>query len=307
MSERGCYNGQNGALLAGGASRGKVFAIAAGLSLACCSQVLVAATPVNIDVGGTMLGYGPAATGANMDGTWMLGSLAGPPDNGGDISAGAFTIDITLYGGSPYVMDPSVGFCAELGQSFTLGASYNAPFSSYQHDTVEALSASTAGADEGAGIAAGGIGITKAEYLQILFDQAYAGTTLASWTEESAAAFQLALWKLTHEAASPPSPSTLDLGLSYGSGAHFGHDGTASAPSASLYTAADTLVSSVLTAHATYSGPTTWDLIALTDVNNQDFITAVLIPEPTSWALGSGLGLMALVGVRRWRRRGTGA
>ena len=258
-------------------------------------HVLLAATPVTLTTGTTMEGYGPGTTGSAtpMDGTWQAGGEF--PISGGDLAAGGFTVDINSGG-------PLVAFCAELGQPVTLDYDYFGVLEPmFQQDAVAALGGSTAGSGRGTGIAIGGIGSEKAKYLQILFDQSYLGNALTDWSQQEAAAFQLALWKLTHEAATPPSPQSLDLGGSYGSGAHFGYNGDATVPSG-LYDAANTLVGSVLGAVGSYVGPTKWELIALTNTTEQDLITAtLLIPEPQTWALVSGLGLMLLVGVRRWR------
>lgn len=287
-----------------GTSRLMTLACGAGLLLGAGQSALIAATPVEFTTGSAVVGYYPSGPSGPLGGAWREGNVA--PVAGVTIADFALTIDVTSYNSQPVSWDPTVTFCAELQQSIELGTSYPLPTeAAFQREAVAVLDNATAGTAKSAGIDTGGVGTQKATYLQILFNQAYAGTTLSAWTADTAGAFQLAVWKLTHEplVAGALSITTLDLGASDPGGAHFGWYGTdPTVPSTGFYTAAQTLVDNVLAAYPTYNpADDVWELMALTDDVHQDLITVFQVPEPEFWALGSGLGLMLLVGLRRWR------
>ena len=90
-------------------------------------------------------------------------------------------------------------FCVELGETVSQSASYDDIFSI---QPLEFSSRGTSGSAQGILRPAGGVGRVKAGMIRWLFDNHFAGTgTQASNTQ--AAAFQTALWTITHDHFSP--------------------------------------------------------------------------------------------------------
>ncbi|MCP5522024.1 MAG: PEP-CTERM sorting domain-containing protein [Verrucomicrobiales bacterium] len=272
--------------------------------------------------------------GRPLDGTWQIGTatgiLAGGTVASGGLAAVTYPIHITQYDSQPVNWD-RVAFCVELSEPITFGTSYT----SYATvDDIAVLSVPDAPANaKVAGIDAGGIGSVKAAYLQILFDLYYKGMGVGDWTDLEAGAFQLAVWKLTHEAISGGAllKQNLDLVGSDGSTGHFGWYGTdPAAPlpaystnpldnvdtSANVYNRAQGYVNEVITLYnASYDPGTytrTWSLMGLVNEgeppfnsHKQDLITVYgPVPEPTTWALIGSVGLLGFAGIRRRRLAG---
>lgn len=129
---------------------------------------------------------------------------------------------------------------------------------------------------------------TQASLLQGLFSSSFS----TSLTGTQQAAFQTAIWEITHEAAG----SALDVGL--GQGQFF----VTSLSSSSAPGSADSLdfvasVNGYLGAAANYSGPSLYALTKLSNGTYQDLLTVTAVPEPSGFALMAvglaGFGLLA--------------
>lgn len=202
------------------------------------------------------------------------------------------------------------GFCTELGQSVGLqnGLSYEwVPLNKLDYyDNIAQES----------GISAGGIGTSKAVLVQILFDKYYTSIAPAAGAsttvQDNRAAFQVALWKLTHQAVNGTVAAS-NWSLNYTAGSTttdtFGYITTPSAADLNVLTPAQTYITAVIAQYATsgdsYVGTTkllglasstTQDLLVVS--NNPNFVSAV--PETSTWAAA---GFVALaIGGTAWRR-----
>lgn len=133
----------------------------------------------------------------------------------------------------------------------------------------------------------GSFGATQANLLQGLFSSSYASLS----TDNDRAAFQTAIWEITHETS-----GTLNAGAgTYRFGSITG--GTADQKTAFL-----TKVNSFLTAAANYHDQPKYLLTKLESATYQDLLTVTAVPEPESYAmLLAGLGVVGFVARRRRR------
>ncbi|MEP0772905.1 MAG: hypothetical protein HRF46_00900, partial [Acidobacteriota bacterium] len=112
----------------------------------------------------------------------------------GNIPSGTFDITTT---GSPALSDHA-SFCTELSQ--TLSANTN--YTGHRVAALETTPRTAGGGGLGNGflIPSSGVGPARAGMLRYLFDRHYRSTVLAApWTNDLAAAFQLAVWDVTHD------------------------------------------------------------------------------------------------------------
>lgn len=176
---------------------------------------------------------------------------------------GAYIEDY-LTGGMQYQVLGGGGsfeaFCVELNQSHAL--------TSYQAYTL------------------GSFAQPQAQLLQGLFSSSYAG--LAS--QQDKAAFQTAIWEITHETS-----GTLDAGTGSFQFAYLNMNSTEAEDSAFLGR-----VNGLLQAAAGYQGPARYTLTKLENATYQDLLTVSAVPEPQSYALMlAGLGALGWLARRR--------
>ena len=256
---------------------------------------------------------------------WKVGSVA----NEGTLPAIeiGFTLkSVTPAGGSSTVpsgfgasVGKTGGFCSEIAQNV------NVPATALTYEWVplnrlDYYSAPGSGSNAGtsAGVDNGGIGVAKAVLVSILFDQAYSGLAPASGAtttvQQNRSAFQLALWKLTHQKIDTTVAAanwSMNYTSSSGASDTFGYiTSPAAGAETTIVNQANSYVSAVL-AQYNISGlsytPTT-KLIALEDSTGQDLITVSTnpsyfsaVPETSTWAAIGFLGFA--VGGTAWRRR----
>ncbi|MFY7866979.1 PEP-CTERM sorting domain-containing protein [Roseateles sp.] len=130
----------------------------------------------------------------------------------------------------------------------------------------------------------------QASQLQNLFSASYAGVD----TNTERAAFQLAVWELTHEKLSGPA-SVTELN---GDLQHFNLN-----DSTSGYGSLKDLANSYLSAGAAYTGSSLYQIEKLSSTTQQDllrFNAVTAVPEPSSYALLlAGLAVVGFVSKRR--------
>ncbi|MEJ6006619.1 PEP-CTERM sorting domain-containing protein [Paucibacter sp. AS339] len=138
----------------------------------------------------------------------------------------------------------------------------------------------------------GSFSTPQASQLQNLFSANYAGVD----TTTERAAFQLAVWELTHEKLSGPA-SVTELS---GDLQSFNLNN-----STSNYDSLKNLANSYLSAGAAYSGNTLYQIEKLSSTTNQDllrFNAVTAVPEPSSYALLlAGLAAVGFMSKRRGR------
>ncbi|MDN3922123.1 PEP-CTERM sorting domain-containing protein [Roseateles violae] len=136
----------------------------------------------------------------------------------------------------------------------------------------------------------GGFSGQQASLLQGLFSSSYAGLNGA--TEK--AAFQTALWEITHETSGVLNASDGSFHFDW-----LSLDSTAAEDAAFL-----AMTSGYLQAAAAYAGPARYTLTRLSSGAYQDLLTASAVPEPESYALLlAGLGVVGFVAGRRRQAR----
>lgn len=153
-------------------------------------------------------------------------------------------------------------FCVEIGQSYALAG--------VQSYTV------------------GSFGAVQSRQLQGLFSTSYG--LLSS--DQDRAAFQTAVWEITHE-----QDSQLDASQGSYQFAFLNADSTAEEDAAFL-----NKVNGFLSAADGYQGPAKYQLSKLQHIDYQDLVTVTAVPEPGTYAmLLAGLSLVGFVARRRQR------
>ncbi|MBY0236389.1 MAG: hypothetical protein K2W93_15520, partial [Burkholderiaceae bacterium] len=123
----------------------------------------------------------------------------------------------------------------------------------------------------------GSFSAPQAAALQGLFSTSYAGLSNAY----QQAAFQVAVWEITHETES----STFNVSVGNGSFYFTGLSDIAAAGATDLNANFTNQVNSYLTAASDYKGPARYQLTRLDNKNFQDLVVATAVPEPSSYAL----------------------
>lgn len=139
--------------------------------------------------------------------------------------------------------------------------------------------------------AVGSFSGTQASLLQGLFSSSF--SSLLNGVQQ--AAFQTAIWEITHESAG----AGLDVGLGQG---HFFVKslGSADATESQAFRAT---VNGFLGIAANYAGPDLYTLTKLSNASYQDLLTVSAVPEPSGVALlALGLGCVGLTARRRTPR-----
>jgi len=123
----------------------------------------------------------------------------------------------------------------------------------------------------------------SAAAISTLYNYAYAGTVGPSTatTNQNAAAFQLALWEIAND------NGNLATGLVH----------TTGTTTLAVVTAAQSLLTYV---GSNTSGPAQYSFRLYTSADRQDYLVAIPVPEPETYAMFlAGLGLMAVIARRR--------
>lgn len=186
-------------------------------------------------------------------------------------SAEAFgTIGLTALSVNGSVLPPQqqfVTFCVEIAQPIS-------PGNTYTYSVVDPSQAS------------GGYSASIVRNASILYDLYYRGNTESNWTTQTAGAFQLALWELTH-----------DTGASLYTGT-FRNNGSTNASIA----LGETYLQGVLSKGADYNPFS--NLLAITSPVNQDlFVFAPALSIPFGLEIWPGVAILSAAGFFRLRRR----
>ena len=284
-----------------------------------------AATPDSLGTITTDVYLGSTVTTTGVSVGWKIGTVANSTELVSEIG---FTLQsVTPTGGSTTVPSGfgstagiTGGFCVELAQNV------HVPSTGITYDWVPinrldfaSAPGSGANAAQSSGIASGGIGVSKAVLVQLLFDQYSAplvpNGSASATVQNNRAAFQIALWKFTHQQLNG-SVAASNWSLNYTAGSTatdtFGYVTVPSSGDAAIIATASSYISTVLSlynAHGdSYRGTTPLiglasgspdsyqDLIAVS--NNPNFASPV--PETSTWAAA---GFVALaIGGTAWRR-----
>ncbi|ALT78092.1 PEP-CTERM sorting domain-containing protein [Paucibacter sp. KCTC 42545] len=138
----------------------------------------------------------------------------------------------------------------------------------------------------------GSFSAPQATALQGLFSTSYAGLSNAY----QQAAFQVAVWEITHEKES----STFNVSAGNGGFFFAGLSDVSAAGAADLNANFTNQVNSYLAAASDYQGPARYQLTRLDHKGFQDLVVATAVPEPSSYALLlCGLAGMGLIVRRR--------
>ncbi|HTH48220.1 MAG TPA: hypothetical protein VMB21_11965 [Candidatus Limnocylindria bacterium] len=278
-----------------------------------------ATTPDSLGTITTDVYVGSTVTSTGVGVGWKIGTVANSTEWVTEIG---FTLQsVTPTGGSSSVpagfgstAGITGGFCVELGQNVSVPSTVT-----YDWVPLNRLDFATAGTGQSAGVAAGGIGVSKAVLVQLLFDQFYAplvpNGSAPTTVQDNRSAFQIALWKFTHQQLNG-SVAASNWSLNYTSGSTasdtFGYVTTPSTGDAAILSTASSYISTVLALYNSvgdsYHGTTPLiglasgspnnyqDLIAVS--NNPNFASPV--PETSTWA---AVGFVALaIGGTAWRR-----
>lgn len=187
--------------------------------------------------------------------------------------------------GNSYLQNSFKTFCIEIGQHVGIGNTYT-----YQLDNqIQNFPTSGTGAGGGSGTS-GAMGTVKANLLRELYGRYY--DTLGS-SNVNNAAFQLAIWEITHDGFSMANPGQYYTGNVIGTG-----DFRMTTTSGNAG-AASTLANSWL-ASLNGQGPMNNSLVVLTSATAQDQITVVPAPPAIGLAV---MGVVALFGLKRARRK----
>ncbi|MEE4330260.1 MAG: hypothetical protein V2J10_05280, partial [Wenzhouxiangella sp.] len=127
-------------------------------------------------------------------------NMTGPGGTFGDIPSGTFDLDATSAN-PRRVLNNHAAFCVELSQGISAGTTYGSSPAADQFfvRALETAPSVVGGTSQGQLIPAGGIGRVKAGMVRWLFDNHYQGIAIGDWTNEEGAAFQAALWDVTHD------------------------------------------------------------------------------------------------------------
>lgn len=210
--------------------------------------------------------------------------------NVNNLSVGTINITPLFRDGIPLDSGQVVAFCTEIQESISSGRTY----SNYTVVSADQASAGTAGPPgSGSGIPSGGIGEAAARNAAILYDLYYAGTSSSDWTRNTAGAFQLALWELTHDN---------DGSLYDTDGFFYSRDGRTT-----KFDLAQSYVDAVLATDANYNPFT--ELVALSSVGdpgNQDILVhAQFVGGVPGQEIPFGVNpfpALAICGFFAWRR-----
>jgi hypothetical protein len=238
-------------------------------------------------------GYYPMATITNS--WWWAGN--GPVQNL-DMAAITMTVNNLYVGGStiPINNGSYIGFCGEIQQPINVDT--------YMHSNkpMVMLDIASAGMGASSGIASGGIGVTKAKLVNILFDRHYAGRYKDNWNLKTTVAFQLALWEFIHESESTEAWTLFDDMSSLATFRNNGYDTNRNDGDWALVSEGVMLgeqyIQDVLT-HNPQDYTPTLQIIGLVNEYDQDvLIPLAAIPEPR-WLLAPGLAAVLFLFRRR--------
>lgn len=199
-------------------------------------------------------------------------------------ASAATTVNIT-YQGTQGVETTSTGTFDYVTGAMSYTTNSGTSFLAYCIELAQGYAPSTLGAQTYTVSAYSGV---NAGLLQNLFSSSYAGLS----TDVQKAAFQTAVWELTHESSST-------LSASNGS---FSFDFLTATSTAAEDAAFLALTNSYLSAALSYTGTAKYTLSQLSNGSYQDLITVSAVPEPQTYAMFlAGLGAVGFVARRRRR------
>lgn len=184
-----------------------------------------------------------------------------------------------------YLQSSFKTFCIEIGQHVGVGNTY-----SYQLDNqIQNFPSSGSGAGTGAGTS-GAMGAVKADLLRELFGRYYDSLGPSN---VSNAAFQLAVWEITHDGYSALNPGQYYSGNVIGTGDF--RMTTTNGDAGAAASLANTWLATL-----NGQGPKNGSLVVLTSPTAQDQITVAPAPPAIGLAV---VGVVSLFGWRRARRK----